>query len=163
MDFNLKFTTDLKQGNIGERIIAKKLKENGYNILEFGNTMDWDIKIEKDGFIKTIEVKTDRWEYFHNMTTNNMFLETKCNGKPSGIIGTKADYFIYFYPEHELAYLIRTDEIIKLANYGSRKAYVADKNKVIGYTINRFQYQDQFKIINIKRDSIWDSIKREDN
>lgn len=160
MDLAKKFRDDLSQGNIGERIIAKWLKSKGYNILSFNDNMDWDIMVEKDGFKKTIEIKTDRWEYFNDKITDNMFLETRCNGKNSGILGSKADYFIYFYPDHELVYLIRMDEIRKIAQYGCRKAYCADGNKVIGWTINRFEFAHYFKIFNLKKDKVWDKFRK---
>jgi hypothetical protein len=118
--------------------------------------MDYDLKVEKDGFVKTIEIKTDRYEYFKGVTTNNMFLEIECNGKKSGIKGTKADYFIYFYPDHELMYLIRMDKVRELLNYGRRSAFSGDGGRVIGYVINRFDFEDKFSIINITKHKIWD-------
>ena len=150
-----KWNSDLKSGEFGELCIANFLKERGYKILKNNKTMDYDLMIEKDGFIKTLEIKTDRWERF-NWTTNNIFLEVSCNGKKSGIMGSKADYFIYFFPDHELFYLIRMDEVRKLVNFGRRKSFSGDGGRVLGWTINRFEFAEHFKINKIKKDKRWD-------
>lgn len=156
MNYSKKFKEDLKWGEIGEKIIAKYLKERGYKILDFNKNMDYDLKVEKNGLIKTIEIKTDRYEYFKGETTNNMFLEIECNGKKSGIKGTKADYFIYFYPDHEKAYLISISDVNKLLNFARRSSCSGDGGKVLGYIINRFEFEEYFKILNIPKHKIWD-------
>lgn len=154
-----KFKKDLKIGEVGERLIAKYLNEKGYKILGFNNDMDYDVLIEnKNGSKITLEIKCDRYELYKGIT-NNMFLEINCNGKKSGILGTKADYFIYFYPEWELAYMIKVKDVIELIRYGYRTEMSGDDGKVTGVLINRFEFEDYFKIFSIKRDSIWDRIK----
>lgn len=153
-----KFKKDLKTGIVGEKLIAKYMKEKGYKIINYCINMDYDIMIEdKNGLRITLEVKTDRYELYNGIT-NNMFLEVKCNGKRSGISGTKADIFVYFYPEHELAYFIRVDEVRKLANYGRRTTMSGDGGLVTGYLINRFDYEHMFKVVKIERHHIWDKV-----
>ena len=110
MSYEQKFRSDLKDGELGEDLVAEFLIKKGYKILERRKDNWWDIKVEKIGIENTLEIKTDRWEKF-NRITNNMFIEVSCSGKDSGIMVTKADYFIYFYPEWELIYIIKCDEL----------------------------------------------------
>lgn len=161
MNYKESWETSLAQGELGEVIIAEYLKEKGYNILEFNKTIEWDIKIEKDGFIKTVEIKTDRYEYFTGKITNNIFLEQKCNGRKSGLLASTADYFIYFFPDYELAYLIKMSDCRELLHYGTRRSLSGDKGKVTGVTINRFEFSDRFKIFNIKKSPLWKGVKDE--
>jgi hypothetical protein len=162
-NYNEKFKTDLKQGEAGEWVIARFLLQKGYKILDMNKTMDYDIKITDGLFDRTIEVKTDRYEYMKGVKTDNMFLEVSCNDKMSGIRGSKADYFIYYYPDWELAYLISMNKIRKIANYGRRSNQSGDKNKVTGYLINRFEFENEFKIIKIKKDKFWDNLEESED
>jgi hypothetical protein len=156
MNYSSKFYRDLKYGEIGEKIISSYLIDKGYNILNFNKDKDYDIKVEKNGIIKTLEIKTDRYEFFKNKKTNNMFIETECNGKKSGVKATKADYLIYFYPDYEVAYLISINNINELLRFGIRSSFSGDGGKVVGYLFNRFEFGKYFKILNIPKDKIWD-------
>lgn len=61
------FKADLEFGQLGEAFVS-----------ELGKDV-------------SIEVKTDRkWH-----KTGNIFIEISCNGKPSGIMSTKASYLVY--------------------------------------------------------------------
>jgi len=65
---NNKFDIDLKYGQEREQRIEKILKEG------------------------KLEVKTERDWWFK---TGNIAIEIECNGKPSGIMATKADYWVH--------------------------------------------------------------------
>jgi len=65
---NNKFDIDLKYGQERENRIEKILKEG------------------------KLEVKTERDWWFK---TGNIAIEIECNGKPSGIMITKADYWVH--------------------------------------------------------------------
>ena len=65
---NSKFDIDLKYGQEREDRIEKILKEG------------------------KLEVKTERDWWFK---TGNIAIEIECNGKPSGIMVTKADYWVH--------------------------------------------------------------------
>lgn len=65
---NNKFDIDLKYGKDREERIEKILKEG------------------------KLEVKTERDWWFK---TGNIAIEIECNGKPSGIMATKSDYWVH--------------------------------------------------------------------
>jgi len=65
---NNKFDIDLRYGQDREERIEKILKEG------------------------KLEVKTERDWWFK---TGNIAIEIECNGKPSGIMATKADYWVH--------------------------------------------------------------------
>ena len=65
---NSKFDIDLKYGKDRENRIEKILKEG------------------------KLEVKTERDWWFK---TGNIAIEVECNGKPSGIMATKSDYWVH--------------------------------------------------------------------
>lgn len=155
-----KFYKDLKQGDLGEQIIAEEFYKRGWEILEFRKDKLYDIKIKKNFIEKKLEIKTDRFEFFGKIT-NNMFLELYCSGKPSGILGSEADYFIYYYPDWELAYKIKMSDVRKLIPYGSRTEFSGDGGRVQGVLINRFEFSDWFKILKIKKDFRWKSLEGE--
>jgi hypothetical protein len=151
-----KFKTDLQQGELGEKVIAEFLQTKGYTIMEYNKTMSYDLKVERGGNTTTIEIKTDRWEYFKDNITNNMFIEVECSGKPSGVMGTNADYFIYYYPDFEIMYLISVNDIRKLIKeVGVLRTMSGDGGRVTGYLINRRIHKDKFLTYKIKKTDVW--------
>jgi hypothetical protein len=153
-----KFYGDLNSGNIGERQVANYFQQNGMTILEYNNDYKYDFKGEKGGKILTFEIKTDRWEYFNKKNTGNMFIELTCNNKPSGISSTIADYFVYYYPDLEVFFLIKTEDLRKLIQDEGFSIITqsGDNGKVTGVCINRHSYKEYFHINKIPKDtSIW--------
>jgi len=140
MNYNDKFLNDLKDGEVGEKIVANYLIENhGYKLIEFNKDKRYDLLLLKEVSNKEVkfEIKTDRWEYF-NYKTNNMFIELECNGKVSGVKATEAKWFVYYFPEQEVAYIMLTSKLLELSNWiGSRRANSGDGGKVIGNVIKR--------------------------
>ena len=163
-----KFRDDLEIGNMGEREMADFLKEKyDYSLVNFGNTSDYDIKMKSKGREILIEVKTDRWEYHKNKITNNMFIEVSCGGKLSGIQSTKSHLFIYFFPDQETAYFIKSSdlkELIKTPGLSFQNARGSDGARVRGVLINKIRFENwmnkdnepAFKIKKVKKSSIWD-------
>ena len=76
---NTKFDIDLKYGQDREKKLASIL--------------------DKDK--NKIEVKTERDWWFK---TGNIAIEVECNGKPSGIMATKADYWVHILAEGDKDY-----------------------------------------------------------
>ena len=155
----LKFRKDLIEGQKGERVIAKYLEQNnGLTDIQFNDDIKYDIKGIKDGKELTFEVKTDRYEHFKGYKTFNMFIEQSCGNKPSGINATQADYFIYYYPDFELFYFIKTEDLRKLIQDTDLpiKAQSGDNGKVVGVVIHRNLYKKYFTIKRLPKDnSIW--------
>ena len=106
MSFNL----DLEFGNIYEKKLVDIIPNDSYIIKE-GYFPYYDVEITKDNIKTKYEVKADRCAY----KTANIAIEFKCNGLPSGISKTQADYYAYYiikpYNLFEL-YIIPT-QIIK--------------------------------------------------
>lgn len=85
------FTKDLKVGQYAQDYIIKELSEELSGLKsEQGNFSNYDL-VSDDGY--TIEVKFD----IKSKLTDNIAIEYKYNGKPSGIAKTRAIEWIYIY------------------------------------------------------------------
>lgn len=151
MNSNQKFNNDLKQGNIGERIVANYLKNKGFNIIGFSNEKKYDIITDYNGKEKTFEVKTDLWEYYNKKVTNNLFIEVSCSGKPSGISSSQADYFIYLLPETGYMYMIKMEELRDLIRFNNfrKSTQSGDGGRSVGYLLNRDKIKEHFNIVKL--------------
>jgi hypothetical protein len=149
-----KFQSDLNDGELGEKQFANWMLTRGWETKKFNKNNEWDILLEKGNTSITFEIKTDRWEHFHNKITNNMIIETRCRGKLSGISVSKANYFAYYYPDHELVYIIGLKRLRELINERGdlfrRIENFGDDNAVSGYICNRFSVENLFKVYKIK-------------
>lgn len=150
-----KFQKDLKEGNVGEQIIAYFLKNRyGYNIQSFNNDKLYDFILEKDGKLVKFEVKTDCYEHFKGYNTNNIFFEIQHKGKPSGVMATTAEWFVYYFPFHEKVYFIKTKDVKKIMKERPdlfvRKEMSGDGGRVLGFTMDRFDGEEYFKILDLK-------------
>ena len=72
-----KFDLDLQYGKVREQLVADMLQD------------------------KKIEVKSERgmWQ-----KTGNIAIEMECNGKPSGVMATKSDYWVHILAEGDKDY-----------------------------------------------------------
>ena len=149
MNSNVKFKEDLKQGNIGERLVAKYLESKGFTIINYGNTSDYDILTLYKGKEVKFEIKTDLYEYYKKIITNNLFIEVICNNKFSGINSSKADYFIYLLPNIDEMYMIKISDLKELlmSRGFRRSSQSGDGGRVIGYLIDRDEAKEWFKVI----------------
>jgi len=161
MDFNKKWINDLDQGNKGERVVANWLKKyKGMKIIKYNDNNQYDVLMEKEnGSSLTLEVKTDRWEHF-NYKTGNIFIETRCNGKPSGVWSSLADVYVFYFPDYSELYFISTTKLKDLLSTRQdlfdRKTLSGDGGKVSGFTINRYKNKDLFKFYEINKLKLWD-------
>lgn len=155
-----KFKNDLLDGEKGERVFAFYLKKNkSFDIVGFNDDYRWDIVTEYFCKRITFEVKTDRYEFFKGVKTNNMFIETSCSGKRSGIQKTEADVFVYFTPDYEEAFLISVSKLkallIEHPEYFRYTTGGGDGARVNGYLLNREKYKHLFKVLSIPRYRCW--------
>ena len=65
---------------------------------------------------KKVEVKTDRMAH----RTGNIAVEFRCNGRPSGISTTEADYWAFVLRDGTIIILIETDRLKKIARTNYR-------------------------------------------
>tara|TARA_R100001591_G_scaffold110441_1_gene121367 strand:+ start:822 stop:1196 length:375 start_codon:yes stop_codon:yes gene_type:complete len=89
MDYNSDFKYDLEVGKEGERIVADLFKN------------------------KTIEVKRDFWVG----RTGNIAVEFQSRKKPSGILTTEADYWVFVFSaeyEDKLMLVVETEKLKKI-------------------------------------------------
>jgi len=158
-NYQEKWLSDLSEGQKGERIVAEFLSNRfGLEDVSYNNDSDYDFKGRKDDREVLFEVKTDRYEYFKGETTYNMFIEITCSGKPSGILTSKADTFIYFYPDLEKMYIIPMSELRMLCIKEDIKltSMSGDGGRTEGYLVHRNLWKDKFKVYNIKKENnLW--------
>lgn len=167
MNWNDKFTEDLKQGQLGERIVAKWLeKYKEYKFIKDNDDNLFDILMQKpDASTLTLEIKTDRYEFFKKRITNNIFVETRCNDLPSGVWSSIADMYCFYFPDFGELYFIDNEKLKDLLKNKqelfSRKTLSGDKGKVSGFTINRYECKDLFDYYEINKLKIWNKMSFE--
>jgi hypothetical protein len=164
---NLNFVSDLPLGQKGETNIANHLSETyGYAIKSFNHNNTHDFIMDVNGVDKTVEVKTDVYCIpptkitlpsgasfnVEGRDTGNIFIETECRGKLSGINTTKSDIFVYYYPLLKQAWVIQTKKLKKLveSNDLELKENAGDENSnTKGYVIPRNKFISEFKVMDI--------------
>lgn len=139
---NYDFKKDLVIGHRGEKIILEDLKQMGAVPISINDTKTHDLVVKWNDKVYKVECKTDVYK-----NTCNLFLETKCRGKDSGINATTADLFAtYFYNDSEIWY-IKTEALKRLMqNHDHKKIYMGgDKNSnTEGVLIRKNMYKSQF-------------------
>ena len=160
MNYNEKFKEDLKWGEFGERVMANWLmRYKGFSqpIFNPNKNKDYDFSLVRGGKKILFELKTDRWEHFKNKVTNNLFIETMCSGELSGIHTTKSDIFIYFFPDLEEVYFIKTKDLKELIKtpglYTTERS--GDGGRVRSVLINRNDFRNHFRVEHVTKLPIW--------
>jgi hypothetical protein len=162
MNYSDKFYQQLGQGKVGEAIVAAWLnKYKNLEIVDFNDTIDYDIKMTDGEKNITYEVKCDRWEHFKMLKTGNMVFETRNNKKPSGIWATKADYYCYYFPDFCELYFIKVEKLRELCmtrpDVCIRFTNGGDKGNSSGFKINRYEWNSLFEFYKINKLKIWES------
>jgi hypothetical protein len=140
-----KFKEDLEVGKKWENVVCMYLFFNfKFKWLKPSNIKEFDIYGEhEDGRLISFEVKTDLYE-----DTGNMAIETSFKGKPSGIMATTSDYFVYLYPKLNQMYMIESIKLKELVNDGNHKIVMGgDRNDSELHLLPRSKYADNFKLI----------------
>ena len=119
----MRFGTNKEKGNSGLGMAIAYFSTNGYTVsIPLNDTQDYDLVVEKDGNLKTIQVKATGWK-----TKNNIFqVALKSCGGTKGkeyktIINTNVDYIFILDAEKKM-YLIPKSEIVNKStiNLGKR-------------------------------------------
>ena len=118
-----------KKGLKGENLILKQIQKKCRNAKKIdGYFKDYDIQIPE--IQKTVEIKTD-----FTTSTGNVFIEFTCNKKPSGILTTRADIWVYILESKK--FWIKTDNLKKCINKHNCLNLVCNKN-ILGKDIQGF-------------------------
>jgi len=143
---NYNFRKDLLIGEQGEQIMIEDLKSLGGTYDSNNKTNSHDVIIRYKDRLITYECKTD---FYRN--TGNMFIETNCRGKESGILVTKAEWFVtYFKISNEIWY-IKTDKLKQIIeDYKDQHTFresVGDVgSNTKGYLIKKELFRNHFII-----------------
>lgn len=89
------FTADLQYGQKYEEIAINELIDDGYELKEKAPNKyfpDYDFIMTKNDMDIKYEVKADR----QAIKYGNFAIETESNNKSSGLVLSKADYYIYY-------------------------------------------------------------------
>lgn len=133
MDFN----KTLQSWKKVERLFAAKMLARYPEIdkIEFSEWefKDRDVKITKNGESRTYELKRD----YKSQETGNIALEIKCNGKPSGIFASKADFIIYCLNDDEFYFQDRGELLYRVADIHKYKAVWWDGERSEMYIIDK--------------------------
>lgn len=145
---NYNFETDILIGENGEQVIIDDLISMGGIFDSNNKTNSHDIIMIYDGKAISYECKTDVFD-----DTGNMFIETKCRGKASGVSVTKAKWFVTYFKKLNEIWYIKTSKLKTILKNNEHKiaSKCGDLNSgTEGYLINKNMFRDKF----IVRDSI---------
>lgn len=111
-----KFSNCLSQGKFYELETLKYIDYDKYNF-SIGKFKEWDIEIYKNDKTIYYEVKSETNAFKYG----NLCIEYEYNGKPSGIFGTTADYWVHYAIKDKIKnfytlYIIPTSELKQLIN-----------------------------------------------
>lgn len=106
-----KFYSDLKKGQQKEHFAASILSQYfNFTLIGFNNDSDFDIMMVKDNRLVKFEVKTDMM----SSITNNICIEYKYKGNPSGILKTSALYWVHIIDKEIL--ILKTSVLKDIIN-----------------------------------------------
>lgn len=145
---NLDFKSDLKLGNIGESVISSFLQSKGCQFIDSNNDNKYDIKMLTKGKETTYEIKTDVL-CMPIYDTGNLFIEFSSRKKDSGIIATKADWFVTYFQFLNEIWFIKSEKLLKLiADNEFPIFYNAGDigSETHGYLINRKKFKKHFNV-----------------
>jgi phage terminase large subunit-like protein len=141
---NYDFKKDILIGEDGEKIILEDLEHKGAKYSSDNKTNSHDLIVTyKDSQI-SYECKTDVYP-----NTGNLFVEISCRGKESGIMVTRAKWFVTYFKTTNQIWYIETDKLKELiTNFTHRKvSNCGDANSgTTGYLIKKNDYKNHFQI-----------------
>lgn len=145
---NYNFKKDIVLGEEGENVILKDLLSMGGTFDSDNKTNSHDLIVKFKNREYSYECKTDFFD-----DTGNMFIETHCRGKESGILVTKADWFVTYFKKNNEIWYIKTAKLKEILNGHEHKKTTqsGDANsETQGYLLNKNMFRNDF----IVRDSV---------
>jgi hypothetical protein len=145
---NLEFKSDLILGNEGEETVITFLKSKGCSFIDSNHDNKYDIKMFTNGKETTYEIKTDV-TCAPLFDIGNIFIEFSSRNKPSGIMVTKADWFVTYFKYLNEIWFIKSDNLLKLIN---NHHFPVFKNagdigsETHGYLIKRKEFKKYFYV-----------------
>ena len=139
---NYNFQKDLVIGEEGEEVVIEDLVSMGATYDSNNKNNTHDVIVTFNDRKISYECKTDFFE-----DTGNMFIETSCRGKDSGIMVTKADWFVTYFKQLNEIWYIKTPKLKEiLANHEHKKATESgDANShTEGILLNKNMFRDDF-------------------
>lgn len=116
---NENFFNDLAIGKRGERLVFEALKNRGHQVEDLSDICEYwlkdiDCRLTKNDVSITMEIKNDLKSNY----TGNVFVETynRNNQKRGGegwFCYCEADYLCFVQEEHNIAHIVKRDELIK--------------------------------------------------
>lgn len=112
---NYNFRKDIKLGEQGEVEIKEYLENLGYKYICDNKDYRYDLIMEYNSKQYSYEIKTD----IYPRDTGNLAIEVESRGKPSGIMVTEADFFVYYFKHQREIWNIRTKKLKDLIKNGN--------------------------------------------
>lgn len=155
-DYN--FNTDITVGEIGEGVIKRDLMSVGGTCIYENKDINFDLVMlfSNTGKVATYEIKTDVY-CKPDKDTGNMFIEFECRGKDSGVMASKAEWFVTYYPFLKQAWYISMEDLRNLIYYNNfrKTSFSGDiGSNTKGYLIPRNDYKHLFKVRTITEDFV---------
>ena len=107
------FISDKLFGKKYERDFVELIEYDSYRFPENDYHKEWDLETTKDDVVTHFEVKADR----RTFATGNICIEFAYKGEDSGIMTTKADYWVLYVVNEgkvERIYLVPTEDLRKM-------------------------------------------------
>lgn len=126
------FHRDLAFGQAGEELVIESFSRNGWKVEHRERTARYDFEMthERDGDFLLVEVKTEpsalRW--------GNVFLEYECRGKPSGILASDSDVYVFIIGDRLLSCWRR--ELLELRGNGYKVKRGGDYDARLGQKVS---------------------------
>ena len=139
---NYNFKKDIILGEEGESVMINDLISMGATYSSSNKNNTHDVIVNFKGRDICYECKTDFFD-----DTGNMFIETSCRGKASGIEVTKADWFVTYFKKLNEIWYIKTDKLKKILSENKHKKATQcgdDGSNTEGVLLNKNMFRDEF-------------------
>jgi len=140
------FKKDLSVGKQGELILKTHLEKRGFGYISDNDDNEYDLLMSYNNKQYKFEIKTDVY-CKPDKDTGNIFVEVESYNKNSGILVSKSDYFINYFPYLKEIWIIKSNKLKQLIkdNEFELKEKSGDNGTVKGYVIPRYQFKNHFK------------------